>query len=139
MTDKHEVSLMNPRTISLGLGTALSTFLLAGATTIELLGAGEAPGIGILGVFVGIIAGLLAGGVVSVSADRLSGIAASALVAYATFGVAFVTIAGIRYVNVPFADDVFTFAVQIGVSVVLAVAVALLTRHKRSGRLTESA
>ncbi|MFC7077535.1 permease [Haloarcula halophila] len=130
---------MNPRTITLGLGTALSTFLLAGATTIELLGAGEAPGIGILGVLVGFIAGLLAGGVVSVSADRISGIAALGLVAYATFGVAFVTIAGIRYVNVPFADDVFTFAVQISVSVALAVLVALLMASKGSGKLTESA
>lgn len=117
---------MNARPIALGVGSAVTTFLLAGAATIELLGAGEAPAIGIIGVFVGILAGLLAGGIVSASADRLSGTGASALVAYATLGVAFVVIAGTRYVNVPYADDVFTFPVHVSLSVALAVAVAML-------------
>lgn len=118
---------MKARTIALAAGSAVTTFLIAGAATIELLGAGEAPAIGIIGVLVGIITGVLAGGIVTVYADRLSGIATPALVAYATFGVAFVMIAGTRYVNVPYADDVFTFPVHIGVSVVIAVVVALLT------------
>lgn len=117
---------MNTRTIALGAGTAVTTFLLAGAVTIELLGAGEAPAIGIIGVFVGLVTGLLAGGIVGVYADRLSGIAGSILVGYATFGIAFVAIAGMSYVNVPGADDVFSFPVHIGVSVVAAVIVASL-------------
>ncbi len=112
---------------------------MAGAATIELLGAGEAPAIGIIGVFVGIITGLQAGGIVSVYADRLSGIAASALVAYAMFGVAVVAIAGTRYVKVPYADDVFTFPVHIGVSVVVAVVVALLTTRGGLGERTATA
>ncbi|SEO68817.1 hypothetical protein SAMN04487948_104185 [Halogranum amylolyticum] len=124
---------MNARTLALGAGTAVTTFLLAGAATIELLGAGEAPGVGIVGVFVGVLVGLLAGGLVSVYADRLSGIAVPTLVAYATFGVTFVVIAGTSYVNVPGADDVFSFPVHVGVSVVVALAAALLTGRGRLG------
>jgi len=124
---------MNARTVALGAGTAMTTFLVAGAATIELLGAGEAPAIGILGVIVGLLAGLLAGGFSGAYGDRLSGLAASALVAYATFGIAFVAIAGMRYVNVPGADDVFSFPVHLGTSVVAAVAVALLAGRSRPG------
>lgn len=139
MSSERDVSPVNARLIVLGAGSAVTTFLLAGAATIELLGAGEAPAIGIIGVFVGIVVGLLAGVIVSMSADRLSGTAASALVAYATFGVAFVAIAGMRYVNVPYADTVFTFPIHIGVSVVAAVVVALFAIRGRLGnRLTTS-
>jgi hypothetical protein len=124
-------SCMSIRSIALGAGAAISTFLFAGATTIQLLGAGEAPGIGIIGVFVGLLAGLLAGGIVAVYADHLQGIAQSILVAYATFGVAIVTIAGMSYVNVPGADDVFTLPVHLGGSVLVAVVVALLDSRRR--------
>jgi hypothetical protein len=130
---------MSARTVALGAGTAVTTFLLAGAAAIELLGAGKSPAIGIIGVFVGVITGIVAGAMVSVYAARLSGIPASALVAYATFGVAFVVVAGMRYVNVPYADDVFTFPVQIGASVTVAVVVALAYRSGRLGGGTERA
>jgi hypothetical protein len=130
---------MNARIVALGAGTAVTTFLLAGAATVELLGAGEAPAIGIIGVFIGVVAGLLAGVIVSVYADRLSGIAALILVAYVTFGVAFVAIAGMRYVNVPYADTVFTFPVHIGVSVMAAVVIALLAIRGRLGKQTITA
>ncbi|SFG79807.1 hypothetical protein SAMN04488063_2979 [Halopelagius inordinatus] len=130
---------MTARTTALGAGAAVTTFLLAGAATIELLGGGEAPAVGIIGVFVAVIAGLLAGGIVSVYADRLSRTASSVLVAYATFGVAFVAIAGMSYVNVPYVDDVFTFPVRIGVSIVVAVVVALLASRRKSGEGTGTA
>lgn len=65
--------------------------------------------------------------------EDLSGLAASAFVAYATFGIVFVAIAGMRYVNVPGADDVFSFPVHLGASVVAAVAVALLAGRSRPG------
>lgn len=117
---------MNARTIGIGAGTAVTTFLVAGALTIELLGAGEAPGIGIVGVFVGFVMGLVAGGVAGAYADRLSGSAAAALIGYAVFGVAFLTIAGMSYVNVLGADDVFTFPVHVAVSLMAAIVVALL-------------
>lgn len=124
---------MNTRTLLLGVGTAITTFLLAGAAAIELLGAGEAPAVGILGVFVGLVAGLLAGGIVGVAADRLSRLPAALLVGYAAFGVAVIAIAGMSYVNVPGADDVFTFPVHIGVSVVVAILFALVAWQGRFG------
>lgn len=127
MCESSVISRMYGYRIGLGVGTAVTTFLIAGAATIELLGAGEAPGIGIVGVFVGLVVGLLAGVGVGVYAPRVSGRAVRALVAYATFGIAFVVIAGARYVNVPGADGVFVFPVHVGVSVVIAVSVALLT------------
>lgn len=125
---------MNLRSVILGAGTAITTFLLAGAATIELLGAGEAPAVGLIGVFVGVLAGLLAGAIVGAYADRLSGIAATALVAYATFGAVFVAIAGLSYVNVPGADDLFTFPIHLATSVVVALAVALLTGRGSFGK-----
>lgn len=117
---------MNVRTIALGLGAALTTFFLVGAATIQLMGPGEAPAIGIIGVFVGFVAGVLAGAVVSIYADRLAGLLSAVLVGYATFGIVFIAIAGLRYVNVPGADDLFTFPVHLGVSVVVASVVAVL-------------
>jgi len=114
------------RRIALGIGTAVTTFLLAAVVVIESLGGGEAPGIGILGVLGGLVAGLLAGALVVASADRLSGVATAALATYATLGPAFVAIAGLSYANVPGADAVFTFPVHVGTSVVLAVVAGLL-------------
>lgn len=121
---------MNARTVALGVGTAMTTFLVAGAATIELLGAGEAPAIGVLGVLVGVVAGLLAGGIVSVYADRLPSTVA-AVVAYATFGVVFVTIAGASYLDAPYVDSVLTFRIHVAVSVSAAAVVGLLTHYRR--------
>ncbi|MFW5896382.1 MAG: permease [archaeon] len=121
---------MNLRSIALGVGAAVTTFLVAGAATIELLGAGEAPGIGIIGVFVGILAGVLPGGIVAVYAATLRGFARGVLVAYATFGVALLAIAGTSYVNVPGADAVFTVPVHLGVSILAAVVVAVLDSRR---------
>ena len=128
---------MNFRTIVLGIGTVVATFLLAGAATIELLGAGAAPGVVFLGVSVGLIAGLFADGIVSVYADPLSGIAASIRLGYAAFGVVIVAIEGLKYVNVPGADDVFSFPVLIGVNFRAAVVVASLA--SRGGLAKQSA
>jgi hypothetical protein len=126
---------MNLRTLALAIGSALTTFLLVGAATIELLGAGEAPGIGIIGVFVGFVAGTIAGGIVGGYGNRVAGVTERVLIAYATFGIVFIGLAGMRYVNVPGADDVFTFPVQIGISIlgaaVLAV-VAPILEHERN-------
>lgn len=55
------------------------------------------------------------------------GVATAALTAYATLGPAFVAIAALSYVNVPGADDVFSFPVHVGTSTALAVVVGILT------------
>ncbi len=124
---------MNGRTLSLGLASAVTTFLVAGAVTITLLGDlyGESPGVGIIGVAVGVIAAIAAGAAVSLAADRLSGRFETALVAYGTFGVAFLAVAGVRYVNVPGADAVFTFPVHVAVSLVVALLAAALAGRGR--------
>ncbi|ODR82663.1 permease [Haladaptatus sp. W1] len=120
---------MNARAILFAVASAVTTVLLAGAATIELLSAvyGESPGVGMLGLVVGLVVGVSVGAGVVVTAGRFSGISLAALVAYATFGVAFLTIAGLRYVNVPGADALFTFPVHFAVSLLLALAVAVLT------------
>ena len=100
---------------------------------IELLSGqyGESPGSGIVGVLVGLVVGLLAGVTIVFTADRLSGVSATVLVAYATFGVVFLAVAGLRYVNVPGADEAFTFPAQVVVSLLLAVVVAVLVGRGR--------
>lgn len=117
---------MNLRYLLLGFASAETISLLAGDVTIEILSTwyGENPSIGILGVVLGVVGGLLAGAIVTVAGDRLSGLRAAALVTYAVFGVAFLVIASLSHVNVPDADEVFTFpvlVVSIGVAVVAAV------------------
>jgi len=128
---------MNLGNFSLGAASAVTTFLLAGALSISVLGGlyGDSPGVGILGVLAGLVAGVGAGVAVVLSANRLAGVPAAALVAYATFGVAFLAIAGLSYVNVPGADAVFTFPVHLGTSAVVAVVVAVgaFVRRKRQG------
>lgn len=111
----------------------MTTFLLAGAVTIGILSTwyGESPGVGILGVGVGVVVALVVGAVVTFTGDRLSGPRAAALVAYGTFGVAFLAIAGLSYVNVPGADEVFTLPVHLGVSLVVAIVAAALASRGR--------
>jgi hypothetical protein len=117
---------MNARNSLLGLASAVTTFLLVGAATIATLSGqyGDSPGIGIIAVFVGVVAGLLVGGGVAFAAGRLTGLARAAVVAYGTFGVTYLAVAGLSYVNVPGADDVFTFPVHLAVSLAFAAAAA---------------
>ena len=128
---------MNLRNLSLGVAAAVTTFLLAGALSISVLGGlyGDSPGVGILGVLAGLVTGLAAGVVVVLFAARLAGITAAALVAYGTFGVAFLAIAGLQYVNVPGADAVFTFPVHLATSALVAVfvAAAVFVRSEERG------
>lgn len=135
----HIIGLMYTRNITLGAGSAVTTFLVVVAATIELLGAGGAPSIGILGVFTGLVGGLLVGAIVTAYADRLAGLAATVLVAYASSGGASIAIAGMRYVNVPAADDVFSFPVYLAVSLVTAAIVALLAGRGKFGKRTGTA
>jgi hypothetical protein len=124
---------MNSRDVLLGLASAVTTFLLAGAATIGILTTwyGESPGIGILAVGVGVIAALFVGAAVTFASERLSGLRAAALVAYGAFGVAFLGIAGLSYVNVPGADEMFTLPVHLAVSLAIAIVAAVLVSRGR--------
>lgn len=64
--------------------------------------------------------------------SRRFGVWLTALIVYASFGVVFVGIAGLSYVNVPGADSVFTFPVHVGTSLLLALAAAALATHRRA-------
>lgn len=125
---------INTRPPVLGVACGITTLLLVGALTISVLGSqyGESPGVGILGLFSGVVAGLIAAVVVGVTADRFEGWAASALVAYGTFGAAFLGIAGVQYVNVPGADDLFAFRIHLLTSLLLAVVVAGVDHRGRA-------
>lgn len=130
---------MNLRAPLLGVACGVTTLLVVGALTITALSGpfGDSPGVGILGLFAGLFAGLTAAVVVGVGADRLAGWRLSALVAYGAFGTAFLLVAGLQYVNVPGADDLFTFPVHLATSALLAAAVTLLdARRRRSGGVT---
>jgi hypothetical protein len=120
---------MNVRTGLLALAAAVTTFLLFGAAAIAVLGGrfGESPGVGILGVAAGALAAAVALVAVAVLADRFRGVPRAALVAYGTFGVAFLAIAAMQYVDVPGADDLFAFEVHLAVSLVAAVVTGAVT------------
>lgn len=130
---------MNLRSLTLGLGTAVTTFLLAAAAAIEFAPAawGDSPGVGIVGVFVGLILGLTVGVVVAFRTGRFSRLQTAAVVGYAALGLTFLAIAAMSYVNVPGVDEMFTFPVQLGVSVLVAVVAGLLTA-RRPGSLAGS-
>lgn len=131
---------MSKRSVLLAVASAVTTVLAVGAVVIELLSGlyGESPGVGMLGVFGGLVAGLLVGAAVVLVAGRLTGVAETALVAYGAFGVAFLAVAALRYVNAPGADAVFTFPVQLAVSLLFALIAAALesrmqTENSKSG------
>jgi hypothetical protein len=119
---------MNARSLALGLGTAVTTFLLVAAAAIEFAPAawGDSPGVGIVGVLVGLVLGLAAGAAVTFGVPIISRAVRAAVVGYAALGVTYLGIAAMRYVNVPGADDVFTFPVHLGVSLLVAVVAAVL-------------
>ena len=126
---------MDLRTPLLGVACGVTTFLLVGAGTIEALATQYGgPGVGILGVFAGALGGLGVAVLVGVTADRLRGWAATAVVGYGAFGAGFLGVAALRYVNVPGADDLFAFPVHLATSLVVAVAAAALDHRSRPGR-----
>lgn len=132
---------MNARTLILGLGTAVTTFLLVGGASIELAPAawGDNRSVGILAVFTGFVVGMLAGGAVAYRADLVARLTQAALVGYAALGVTFLAIAVMSYVNVPGADELFTFPVQLGVSLLVAVVLAVLVGSGRISPVAASA
>jgi hypothetical protein len=132
---------MNYRDVLLGVACGVTTFLFAGAGTIVAIGDrfGDSPGVGILAVGAGLFAGLLAAFLGTIASDRLSGVPARALLAYGVFGVTFLGIAALQYVNVPGADAVFSFPVHLGVSVLVAVLAGVFGQRESPVSLRPSA
>lgn len=103
-------------------GAAVTTFLLAGATTIEAVTAavGGDIGPGIVGVFVGVVAGLVAGWTVSWRWPRLDRRARSVLLGYGAFGLTLVFLAFLSYVNTPGVDEYLGFQANLVIAAVVA-------------------
>lgn len=128
---------MDARTLTLGIGAAVTTFLLTAAAAIELAPSawGDSPGVGIVAVFLGLVVGLLVGAVVAVGAvgaASLSRTGRAALVADATRGVTFFAIAAMSYVNAPGVDDLFTFQIRLGASLLVALVAGVLAVRGRT-------
>ncbi|WP_277555469.1 permease [Halobaculum limi] len=124
------------RALPLALASGVTTLLVAGTVAIEASTASGlgGPGVGILGVLVGLVAALLAAIAVGllVASERLPPSAMAVLVAYGTFGVAFLAVAALRYVNVPGADETLSMPIQVGLSLVCALAAGVVAA--RGGR-----
>ena len=121
---------MNLQKLATLAGTAVTTFLLAGAATIEALTAatGADVGPGIVGVFVGVIAGLAAVVLVLWRWDALDRLPRAVLLGYGAFGLTILFLAFLSYVNTPGVDEYLGFyrnlVVAAGVAVVAGAAAA---------------
>lgn len=126
---------VNPRKLAAFLGAPVTTFLLAAAITIEALTAatGADVGPGIVGVLVGALAAIAAFLLVAWRWDRLSDAARHLLAGYAAFGLAFLFLSALSYVNVPGARQYLDVPLNLGVAAVVAVAVALVGRRVDRG------
>lgn len=113
-------------------GAGATTFLLVGATTIEAVMAtiGGDIGPGIIGVVVGVLAGLVAVVAVALSWDRLANREHAVLVAYASFGLTLLMLAALSYVNVPGADEYLGFERNLVIAFVVALGAAIAVRQR---------
>lgn len=113
-------------------GAGATTFLLVGATTIEAVMAtiGGDIGPGIIGVVVGVLAGLVAVVAVALSWDRLANREHAVLVAYASFGLTLLLLAALSYVNVPGADEYLGFERNLVIAFVVALGAAIAVRQR---------
>jgi peptidoglycan/LPS O-acetylase OafA/YrhL len=107
-------------------GAAVTTFLLLGAATIEVMTAtvGGDIGAGIVGVFVGAVAGLLAGWVVAWRWGHLDRRARSVLLGYGSFGLTVLFLAFLSYVNTPGVDAYLGFQTNLVIAAVVALVAA---------------
>jgi len=118
---------MTPRHLLAALGAAATTFLLVGAVVIEVVSAatGADVGPGIVGVGVGALAAIAALALVSWRWNRLSEAAQHLVLGYAAFGLAFLLLSALSYVNVPGARTYLSVPLNAGIAAVVAVVVAL--------------
>lgn len=127
---------MTLRSIVAALGSAVTTFLVVGAVVIEALTAatGADVGPGIVGVGLGAIAAIAALVLVRVVWGRLGETAHWTLLGYAAFGLAFLVLAALSYVNVPGARASLSVPLNAGIAALVAVAVAVAGLQRRRAR-----
>lgn len=124
---------VNYRRLITAIGSGFSTFLVVGATVIELVG-GDI-GAGIVGVFAGFVAALTAVVVVFVSWLRIDPRLRPLLDGYAAFGLAFFAVWFLRYGHVANLDEYVDVPGQVGIALAAGIAVVLTSwlRESRSG------
>lgn len=122
---------MNPHKLAAVTGAAVTTFLLVGVATIEAVTAatGADIGPGIIGVFAGIMAGLVAASLVSWRWATLPEWSRSVLFGYAAFGLMMVLLAFLSYSNVPGADDYLSVERNLVIAAATAAVVAMWRRQ----------
>lgn len=124
---------MNLQKLAAVAGAAVTTFLVAAAVTIEVVFAatGADVGPGIIGVFVGVVAGLLAAWGVAWRWGVLDWTARSALLGYGAFGLTILFLAFLSYVNTPGVDEYLGIEANLVIAAVVAIATALGTWRRR--------
>lgn len=122
---------MNLQKLAAVAGAAVTTFLLVGAATIELVfaGTGADVGPGIVGVFAGVAAGLVAAWLVAWRWGTVPEWGRSALLGYATFGLVMLFLAFLSYVNTPGVDELLSIELNLVIAAVVALAVAVGRRQ----------
>lgn len=118
---------MNLQKFAAIAGAAVTTFLLVGAATIEAVTAatGADIGPGIIAVFAGVAAGLVAAMLVSWRWATLREWHRSVLLGYAAFGLTMVFLAFLSYVNTPGVDDYLSIDRNLVIAALTAAIVAI--------------
>ena len=117
---------MDGRQLLAAVGSALTTLLLVGAVVIEVVAGatGADVGPGIVGVAVGVLAALVALVLVVARWGRLGPSARPLVLGYAAFGLAFLVLSALSYVNVPGARQYLSVPLHAGIALVIALVVA---------------
>ena len=118
---------MTARSLVAAIGGAASTFLIVGAVVIEAVTAatGADIGPGIIGVGVGAIAAIAALVVVSIRWGHLGVTGQWLLLGYAAFGLSFLFLSALSYVNVPGARATLSVPLNAGIAAVVAVTIGI--------------
>ena len=121
---------MDGRMLLAAIGSGVTTLLLVGAIVIEAVAGatGADVGPGIVGVAVGVLAALVALVLVVARWSRLSATARHLVLGYAAFGLAFLGLSALSYVNVPGARQVLSVPLNAGIALVVAVLVAAVSQ-----------
>ena len=108
-------------------GAAVTSFLLVGAATIEVVYAATQAdvGPGIIGVFAGVVAGLIAATLVTWRWGAVAEWVRSTLLGYAAFGLTILFLAFLSYVNTPGVDTYLDLRTNVVIGAAVAVVVAI--------------
>ncbi len=114
---------MNSRHLLTAVGAGITTFVVVAVLVIKLLGVEFSA---IVGVPLGLLAGLVVMIGLAVSFDNLDVNARRAVSVYGTFGLTILVMFATRYVNLGPSRDVLSIPVMVGVGIVAGVVVYVI-------------